>query len=45
MWDSPDERSQSSERGASSPQGDSKHEGGANGDAVKPKPNLADITP
>ncbi|XP_075975973.1 solute carrier family 12 member kcc isoform X2 [Anticarsia gemmatalis] len=45
MWDSPDERSQSSERGASSPPADNKHEAGANGDAVKPKPNMADITP
>lgn len=40
MWDSPDERSQC--EGATSP--DEKHKE-TNGDVVKPKPNMADITP
>lgn len=43
MWDSPDERSQCED---AAPPPDTKHkESDANGDAVKPKPNVSDITP
>lgn len=43
--DDKDNHNKSSDHGASSPAPENKHESGANGDAVKPKPNLADITP
>lgn len=40
MWDSPDERSQCEDAPP-----DEKHKDAANGDAVKPKPNVSNITP
>lgn len=46
MWDSPDERSQCEGANSPPPPEDNKlKEANANGDAVKPKPNMADITP